>query len=94
MNFKSRNLVIQLLKEMMKLQQDGKRDNYTPNGGLSKVGREYEMDIPAEEVGLPRLKIIGSQNQYPTDKSLVGKERIEPALPTPWKTRTRTAGMG
>lgn len=47
---------------MMKLQRDDKRDNYKPHG-LSKVGREEEMDIPEERVGLPRFKILSSQNQ-------------------------------
>ena len=35
LGFKNRNLVIQPLTEMMKLQQSGKRNNYPPYGGLS-----------------------------------------------------------
>ena len=34
LNFKNRDLVIQPLTELMKLQQSDKRNNYTPYGGL------------------------------------------------------------
>ena len=35
LSFNNRDLVIQPLTETMKLQQSGKRNNYTPYGGLS-----------------------------------------------------------
>ena len=35
LSFKNRDLAIQPLTEMMKLQQSGKKNNYTPYGGLS-----------------------------------------------------------
>ena len=35
LSFKNRDLVVQLLTKMMKLQLSGKRNNYTPYGGLS-----------------------------------------------------------
>ena len=53
--------------------------------GLSKLGRREEMDIPGDGVRLPYVKKRGSSNEYQTDKSLLGKEIIRPALPTPWK---------
>ena len=91
LSFKKRELVIQSLTEMMKLQQSGKRNNYKPYGDLSllanKVGRGEEMDIPREGARLPQVKKIGSSNQYQADKPLLGKDVIRPALPTPWKLR-------
>ena len=35
LSLKNRDLVIQPFTEMMKLDQSGKRNNYTPYGGLS-----------------------------------------------------------
>ena len=35
LSFKNRDLAIQPITEMMKLQQSGKRNNYTSYGGLS-----------------------------------------------------------
>ena len=35
LSLKNRDLVIQPFTEMMKLEQSGKRNNYTPYGGLS-----------------------------------------------------------
>ena len=34
LSLKNRDLVIQLLTEMMKLEQRGKKNNHTPYGGL------------------------------------------------------------
>ena len=53
--------------------------------GLRKVGRAEDMDIPKEGVRTPYLKKIGSSNQDQTIKSLLGKEIIRLALPTPGK---------
>ena len=62
-NFKNRDLVIQPLTEIMKLQLGGKRNNYTPYGGLSfwaKHGGKRRGDRYTECIG---SKDIGSSNQ-------------------------------
>ena len=63
LSFKNTNLVIQPLTEMMNLQQSGKRDNYTPYGGLScqakQGGKGREMGATGEGVMLPHVKKIG-----------------------------------
>ena len=68
LKFKSRNIVTQSLKEMMKLQRGGKRNNYTLYEvslfGPSTVGRGERMDTPGEGIRLPHVKIIGSRNEY------------------------------
>ena len=51
--------------------------------GLSKVGREKEMDIPGEGIRLPHVKKVGNSNQGKMEKFLLGKKRIRPALSTP-----------
>ena len=75
---------------MMNLQQSGKKDNYTPYGGVSfqakQGGKEREMDITGEGVMLPHVQKISSSNQDQTDKPLLDKE-IRPALSTPRKAR-------
>ena len=53
--------------------------------GLSKLGRREEMDISGDGARFPYVKKRGSSNEYQTDKSLLGKKIIRPALPTPWK---------
>ena len=54
LSFKNTNLVTQPLTEMMNLQQSGKRDNYTPYGGLSfqakQGGKGREMDTTGREL--------------------------------------------
>ena len=42
LSFKNRDLVIYPLTEMMKLQQSGKRNSYTPDGGLSFRAKQRE----------------------------------------------------
>ena len=60
LSFKNRDLAIQPLTEMMKLQQSGKRNNYTPYGGLSfraKQGGKWRRNgILGEEVWLPHVR--------------------------------------
>ena len=91
LSFKNRDLVIQRLTEMMKLQQGDMKNLYTFYGGLSfrlsEVGRREEMDIPRDAERLSHVKKLNSSNQKQTDKSLLGKESIRPAILTPQKVR-------
>ena len=65
---KNRDLVIQPLTETMKLQQSGKRNDYTPYGGLSfraKQGGNGRGNVYSQGGGQAstRQKKIGSSNQ-------------------------------
>ena len=59
LRFNNKNLVIQTLSEMMKLQLSVKRNNYTPYGGLSPRDKQgatgREKNIPGEGVRLPQV---------------------------------------
>ena len=91
LSFKNRDLVIQRLREMMKLQQGDMKNIYTFYGGLSfrlsEVGRREEMDIPRDGERLSHVKKLNSSNQKQTDKSLLGKETIRPVILTSQKVR-------
>ena len=86
LSFKKKDLAIQPLTEMMKLQQSGKRNNCTPYGGLFFQAKQSGKDrgnayFLKEVQGFTHQK-IGSSNQDQTDRSFLGKEIIRSALPT------------
>ena len=88
LSFKNRDLVIQPLTEMKKLQLS-KRNNYTPYRGLSfwtkQCGEERGNGYFRERGQASTRQKISSSNQDQMDKSLLGKEIIRLPLPIPWK---------
>ena len=89
LSLKNRDLVNQLLTEMMKLQRSGKKTvihliEVFPFG-LSNVGQGEEMNIPGKRFRVLHAKKLKSSNRGQTEKFILGKETIRSTLPTPWK---------
>ena len=88
LTFKNRDLVIQPLTKMMKLQLRGKINDYTPYGSLPfwvKKGRKSRGYGYSQGGCRNSMREKNSSNQDQTIKSLLGKEIIRLALPTPGK---------